>query len=365
MKCKKCTFESDEQKRLLGHYMLVHESRPNFVILCSDVTGNDVCSKAFTTVKGLKRHIGERHKNMSVPRTRPRQDLVLDQAAHAVDVPVPASDHSTSTQIDNAAEVVPFNNDQIAIGKQYAKSLVILRETKRIPMSTCSLFAELTGNIVEATQTRLLNSVSLAMQQNVAQYIIDRAINRVVHEETLNRELIQSFSETEVLNKFISEHMSYIPPVTVLLGDGINRNRDTMQYIPLLDTLKQLTSRQEVFREIDLGHQSGDQFMRDICDGDYFKNHPFWSNNPRAIQIILYWDEFVALRSLGLFRTRHKYAAFYFTIGNIPPEMRSKRDNIQLLAIVNSNALKRHGMNAFLRTIGLRCVYFDKLELFL
>lgn len=43
--------------------------------------------------------------------------------------------------------------------------------------------------------------------------------------------------------------------------------------------------------------------------------------------------------------------AFYFTIGNIHPKVRSKISAIQLLAVVKSTHLKKYGMNAILRPI--------------
>lgn len=42
---------------------------------------------------------------------------------------------------------------------------------------------------------------------------------------------------------------------------------------------------------------------------------------------------------------------FYFTLGNIPPEFRSKIRQIQLAAIVKCDHIKKYGVNAVLKPI--------------
>ncbi len=40
-------------------------------------------------------------------------------------------------------------------------------------------------------------------------------------------------------------------------------------------------------------HQSAGDILADVCDGDYYKNHPVFQRNDRALQIIAYYDELV------------------------------------------------------------------------
>lgn len=48
--------------------------------------------------------------------------------------------------------------------------------------------------------------------------------------------------------------------------------------------------------------------MRDFCDGDLFSpgGHPLFSTNPKALQILLYYDDFEIANPLGAKATIHK-----------------------------------------------------------
>lgn len=46
--------------------------------------------------------------------------------------------------------------------------------------------------------------------------------------------------------------------------------------------------------------------MRDYCDSDGFKEHPLFSQDPYALQLIIYFDEFEVCNPLGSRATKHK-----------------------------------------------------------
>ena len=46
--------------------------------------------------------------------------------------------------------------------------------------------------------------------------------------------------------------------------------------------------------------------MRDICDGSLFAEHPLFSTDPCALQIILYYDEIDVCNPIGSRSTIHK-----------------------------------------------------------
>lgn len=116
--------------------------------------------------------------------------------------------------------------------------------------------------------------------------------------------------------------------------------------------------------------------MHDYCDATEFKNHPLFSKNPHALQLILYYDDIEVCNPLGSRRTKHKigkyqlYAChnacmyicplayfilsigiFYYMIGNLSPKYRSKVNSIQLLAMVKTKHIKTYSMNAVLSSI--------------
>ena len=58
--------------------------------------------------------------------------------------------------------------------------------------------------------------------------------------------------------------------------------------------------------EVLCSHVSGDETMRDFCDGTYYKEHPVFSAHPEALQILLYYDDIEVGNPLGTKAGEHK-----------------------------------------------------------
>ena len=86
--------------------------------------------------------------------------------------------------------------------------------------------------------------------------------------------------------------------------------------------------------------------------------------------MFLYYDDLELCNPLGSRRSVHKIGnnifnftrsiisimqlytgAFYFTLGNCVPKVRSKLRSIQLLALVKSTLIKKYGMNVIMKPI--------------
>ena len=109
-------------------------------------------------------------------------------------------------------------------------------------------------------------------------------------------------------------------------------------------------------------HQSADGVLRDICDGEFFSQHPVFSQHNDALQIILYYDNIDMANLLGSRAGNHKLGmttltqqsmyehvgCFYFTLGNICPMHRSTLLSIFVLAIAKSSLLREYTADAIL-----------------
>lgn len=63
----------------------------------------------------------------------------------------------------------------------------------------------------------------------------------------------------------------------------------------------------QVFKE---SQQSHGRYLLDFCDGQFFKHHPLFSENPHALQIIVYYDDVEVANPLGSYRGSHKLGNF-------------------------------------------------------
>jgi hypothetical protein len=53
-------------------------------------------------------------------------------------------------------------------------------------------------------------------------------------------------------------------------------------------------------------HIRSDGLLSDFCDSEAYKNHPLFKRYPRALQIILYFDELEICNPLGSKSNKHK-----------------------------------------------------------
>ena len=51
--------------------------------------------------------------------------------------------------------------------------------------------------------------------------------------------------------------------------------------------------------------------MRDLCDGFFYKEHPIFTADPLALQVILYYDDIEVANPLGAKAGYHKLSKTY------------------------------------------------------
>ena len=65
-------------------------------------------------------------------------------------------------------------------------------------------------------------------------------------------------------------------------------------------------------------HQRHDEMIADYCDGQVYRQHPLFSRDPHALQIILYYDDVEVVNPLGSKTSKHKVGneifLFHYTV---------------------------------------------------
>lgn len=64
------------------------------------------------------------------------------------------------------------------------------------------------------------------------------------------------------------------------------------------------------FFQIEHGHSMPEGKIRDFCDGSLFNNHPLFSANSKALQIMTYFDEFEVCDPLGSKASKHQMGLY-------------------------------------------------------
>ena len=125
--------------------------------------------------------------------------------------------------------------------------------------------------------------------------------------------------------------------------------RDSFCYVPVLSTLKQIIQVKPIRDEIMSSSSNDSNLLYDISDGKVFKNHPFFKNHPKGLQIIAYYDEVETCNPLGSSSRKFKLGCVFFTLGNIRPQYRSKLKSIFLVSVAKSSTIKVNGIDSILK----------------
>ncbi len=138
---------------------------------------------------------------------------------------------------------------------------------------------------------------------------------------------------------------NYTEPQKVALGMDENMKQKFAYYIPVAETLKSFL--QSRLGRNTQSQQFGDpdvEVFTDLYDGQNFKCHQFFNENPESLKLILYQDSFEIVNPLGSAKKMHKVLAVYISLANLPIHLRSNTDNMFLVLLCVEDDLKRFGV---------------------
>ena len=110
-------------------------------------------------------------------------------------------------------------------------------------------------------------------------------------------------------------------------------------------------------------HNLNDQ-LGDFCDGSIFKEHPIFSTDPHALQVVAYYDELEVVNPIGSFVKRHKLGCVFFFLANVRPQLRSTLKSIQLIAVAKHQDVQQYGIDDLLSPFveELKTLYCDGIN---
>lgn len=122
-----------------------------------------------------------------------------------------------------------------------------------------------------------------------------------------------------------------------------------MQYVPILDTLKQLFSSKSFcdmyfdYNEMDRSSivgRDGSKSYTCFESGSVFNDDVFFKANPSCIKLQVAYDDLEICNPLQSKSNYHKICAVYLSIHNVPPKFQSKLKNVFLICLCNNDDLK-------------------------
>ena len=152
--------------------------------------------------------------------------------------------------------------------------------------------------------------------------------------------------ETEAKRKkYVLTSFENVQPVTVRLNkDSPGVKPETMQYIPIKQTLKLLLEDESYIRQRrDDPYFYEPGIIKDVRDGKNFRRNQFFSENPSAVPLLFFQDELEVVNPLGAGKSKHKIQCTYWTSLDIIPAFRTRINSVQLCSLVLSKYWKKYG----------------------
>lgn len=110
--------------------------------------------------------------------------------------------------------------------------------------------------------------------------------------------------------------------------------------VDFLRQLERQLNADGVLHWVDNPREFDPSIFRSILDGDYYRNHPVFLMDSKAIVVYVYHDGIELVDSTSSRTGEYNTTQFYWVLGNIPPELRSKDSCINLYASVFTKHLK-------------------------
>lgn len=354
--CKKLV--SKDVRRLIYHLKHVHAfcDSQDYTLTCSQ----ENCPRTYNNFGSYSKHLKRCHSHSNL----------VDLELHDYASNLPSTSSTPTAPTNSSAPTAPTNSENETDNNE--ESVETLLDDKDYLKKCVGVFVAKTYSASNATQSDVQKHISIAsdlidetlsslQQQTVDMlnmYSIplnDQPVQSLMQNFESARNMFEEVDSTYKMSKYFTDNLSIVEAKEIFLGHRAETTRrqgkfsqtlaaDTCQYISVIDTVKFLFSCEHFERVYRQSNNRYDDRMHDYSDGLVFKRHELYKNQPNALQIQLYFDDFETTNPLGSKTKIHKMGAVYFCIRNLPSEYNSALNNIHLCLLFNSIDKDTYGL---------------------
>lgn len=177
-------------------------------------------------------------------------------------------------------------------------------------------------------------------------------LKNVLHSNEFFEKASTAIRSPYLVKEHCKSKLNMTEPVHCKLRDSVGHTVGSYSYVPVDKVLKNYLSHEDIQDHIfSSGNSETDEFLTDYSDGEIFRHHQFFKDNPNALRLHFYEDEFEVLNPLGSKRSKHKLSAFYYTVGNLDKRYTSQQRHIHLALLVRYSFVKRCGWHVILKPL--------------
>ena len=318
------------------------------------------CDKRYNNQNSLKAHFREKHFKLGLCNLKSSNKTCQERTAiEAIPNVDPAGENTVYDEVLNENDIEGIDietsseeggSDEEAEGKDedlneyfmmsYCDFLNRLTNVHFVPQSTVQIIGEEYLKKYNQSNESKVSVLKKSLQRvpNIAESEVNRVIEEYQKEDlflSAQRKLDTEYKRVQ----FVKEKFSYVPPLEIVLNPKQVREKKApkavMHYISIIESIKNLVQDPSFIQvvendEISRGEESR---YKDVKDGELYKNNMYFKQNPEAFTLMLYSDAIELVNPLGAGRGKHKVIQIFFSLCEIPKNLRSKIDRIQLVAV--------------------------------
>ena len=308
------------------------------------------CLKSFSKKSSFTSHVSRYHKTGSI---QINQDHQNEQSEFNVSLSESVDLSSDDVALMSSDEIDPnIMLDTIVTQQEFSHNFALfclkLQAELLIPQSTVQCIVEelqvMHDVVSESSILKLKNKLQEeGMPENTILAVIDHMKSSYEWGNVLNKES-GSLRSVHLRKCYYQTHMNYVRPETVCLGRDHIRGAVCYHYVPVKKTLMMLMNDKAVQNHVQQLHQSCKTgLLSDYTDGTAFKKNDFFKANSRSLHLILFQDAFQVVNPLGSSKKKYKILAVYLSLGNLPPQLRSSTNQMQLVLLCLEKDFKEFG----------------------
>lgn len=295
------------------------------------------CNNVYDLASSFRTHKARKHPDAVLRASTSR----VQQSSHVdvldSEVLLPPHDWPISDVPSDSQEIV---EDSKTIFMNNLASFYLKLETQLHVPATSVQFIVNELNIVDKLRSEILlqdlHSILLGLdisESHVKEILTKVSANNPFSEA--NHELRTDYKR----KAFFHKSLGYVKPIQIKLGPGKHQH---FHYVRICQSLKTLLQDKDLVSNfIHVSNQDTNiSVVSDFTDGSVFKSNKFFLENPSAVKLIFYQDDFEVCNALGGAKKKYKIVAVYYSLGDLPHHLRSQSQNIQLVALCRRKYFK-------------------------
>ena len=329
------------------------------------------CDKKFSNANSLRNHFFQKHLKPNLCRLKAVHHIHRDNARCEV-LSIPNLLELENDQVeDDELEKHPvedneLENDQVEDESDteddleqdlddyflmaYGDFLNRLANFHFIPQSTIKIIGdEYLKHYTKSNEAKAkVLKQSLEKIPGISEADIQRVLDDVQNQDSFHTAQTKLDSEYK-RTLFIRDKFTYVAPQEILLNSKEVKEekapKAVIHYVPIIETFKNLVQDPTFYDVVERNIITNDSesSLRDVKDGELYKNNPYFKLNPDSYTMMIYSDAIELVNPLGAGRGKHKVIQIFFSLCEIPKYQRSKIDRIQLVAVFKERLVKQFG----------------------